>query len=81
MSWRRPPGGWFDLACWNGLSAAQQRRLIEHGALPFGYDAEGSCPNPARVAVETETDEAPGPRFYCWPCAVAYLTAHPHRTS
>lgn len=63
------------MGCWNGLSPAQQTRLIEVGNLPLGYKlGDGECPNGAEVAVETETDMAPGPRFYCRPCAIAYLT-------
>jgi len=61
------------MACWNGLSEDQQRRLIEHGNLPFGYQAEGWCSYGAEVEVTTMEDEAPGPRFYCLVCATAYL--------
>ena len=35
--------GWYGMACWNGLSADQQRRLLEWGNLPFGYTPEGDC--------------------------------------
>lgn len=57
------------MACWNGLSAAQQRRLIEVGNLPLGYSADGWCPFPAAIEVpERAGDEAPGPRFYCSHC-------------
>jgi len=65
--------GWFGLRCWNGLSDAQQDRLIKVGNLPMGYRPEGSCPRGAVVAIETEHDEAPGPRFYCQSCAIHYL--------
>lgn len=65
--------GWYNLACWNGLSAAQQQRLIEHGNLPLGYRPEGDCQHGAEVAIETAADAAPGPRFYCRPCAIADL--------
>jgi len=65
--------GWWNMACWNGLSAEQQTRLVEWGNLPLGYVPEGTCPNPAEVAVEKETDVAPGPRFYCTACAREYL--------
>lgn len=68
-----PTRGWWNMACWNGLSAAQHARLIEYGNLPIDYQPEGDCPNPASVAVETENDAAPGPRFYCGPCAIIYL--------
>lgn len=67
--------GWFNMTCWNGLSAAQQTRLIEVGNLPLGYQPEGECPRGAEVAIETEDDAAPGPRFYCVPCAVDHLSA------
>lgn len=65
--------GWWGMACWNGLSDEQQRRLIEHGNLPINYRPQGQCPNGAEVAIETEDDTAPGPRFYCRACAVAHL--------
>lgn len=65
--------GWWNMPCWNGLSNDQQRRLIEVGNLPINYVEAGSCPNGAEVAIETEGDEAEGPRFYCGPCAIAYL--------
>lgn len=73
--------GWFRMACWNGLSDAQQTRLIEDGNLPIGYEPEGSeCHNGATIAVETAFDKAPGPRFYCVPCALKYLQEEmPHR--
>jgi len=61
------------MACWNGLSDEQQHRLIDVGNLEFGYEPAGRCPNGARVAIETEQDTAPGPRFYCVPCALVYL--------
>ena len=61
------------MTCWNGLSAAQQRRLIREGNLPFGYQPEGRCTAGAAVAIETATDAAPGPRFYCYDCALVYL--------
>lgn len=61
------------MACWNGLSREQQRRLIEVGNLPIDYQPEGTCQNPARVCIETQDDEAPGPRFYCTDCAIGYL--------
>lgn len=68
--------GWFNLTCWNGLSAEQQRMLIHEGVLPMGHKRpEGwRCTNGAEVAVETHADEAPGARFYCRACAIAYLT-------
>jgi hypothetical protein len=63
------------MACWNGLSAAQQVRLVTWGNLPFGYEPEGECPNPASVSIESEADASEGPRFYCWDCAVTYVQA------
>jgi hypothetical protein len=66
--------GWWGMPCWNGLSAEQQRRLIEVGGLPFGYEAEGDgCKRGAQCCVETMDDEAPGPRFYCFSCGIAHL--------
>lgn len=62
------------MACWNGLSIAQQVRLIEHGNLPFGYQPAGTCERGASVAIECQQDKAPGPRFYCAPCAIEYLS-------
>lgn len=69
--------GWYEMACWNGLSHEQQRLLIDVGVLPMGrWEPEGgSCPNGAEVAVETMHDTAPGPRFYCLSCAMVYLGA------
>jgi hypothetical protein len=63
------------MACWNGLSHEQQRLLIEKGVLPMGrWEPEGgTCEKGAEVAVEVESDEAPGPRFYCLDCALGYL--------
>ena len=61
------------MACWNGLSADQQRRLLEWGGLPFGYTPDGDCQRGAEVEITTMYDAAPGPRFYCRPCAVVYL--------
>jgi len=65
--------GWWGMACWNGLSPEQQRRLIEHGSLPWGYTPEGDCANGAELEVETMYDEAPGPRFLCRACGLRYL--------
>jgi hypothetical protein len=61
------------MRCWNGLSAEQQAHLIEHGYLPMGYEPEGVCERGATIAIETQDDKAPGPRFYCGPCAHDYL--------
>lgn len=79
----RPSNGWYDMVCWNGLSPEQQERLIHVGNLPMGYrlravaaltpTADGVCKRPAEVCVETMYDAAPGPRFYCRECAVAFL--------
>jgi hypothetical protein len=64
-----------EIVCWNGLSAEEQRTLIEVGALPFGYQPEGDegCPEPATVALEIAGDDAPGPRLYCHLCALDRL--------
>lgn len=67
-------GWWWDMSCWNGLSSDQQRRLLAAGNLPIGYRPEGECPNGAEVGIETEHDIAPGPRFYCRSCAIAFLS-------
>lgn len=67
------PGGWYGLACWNGLSAEQQEFLRVEGYLPFGYQPEGDCPCGAEVEITTMYDEFPGPRFYCRGCALKYL--------
>jgi hypothetical protein len=69
----RTDGGYWDMHCFNGLSAAQRKRVVEHGNLPFGYRAEGSCERPAELEVETKYDSYPGPRFYCVSCAIEYL--------
>lgn len=66
-------GFWWQMICWNGLSTPQQVRLIERGNLPLGYVPEGECKSGAEVAIETKDDTAPGPRFYCLPCAISYL--------
>ena len=65
--------GYWGMHCWNGLSEAQQRRLIEHGNLPLGYEPEGECPRGAELEITCRWDEAPGPRFYCLACAILYL--------
>lgn len=68
--------GWYDLGCFNGLSGDLQRRVVYWGNLPLGYDRNsGRCHNPAEVEITTVHDAMPGPRFYCLPCAVEYLTA------
>lgn len=66
--------GWWGMACWNALSAEQQTKLLIDGYLPIGYEPEGDgCTRGARVNIETMFDVAPGPRFYCIACAVAFL--------
>lgn len=66
------------MTCWSNLSQAQQTRLIEHGNLPMGYRPEGQgCGRGATVCIETEEDLAPGPRFYCHPCAIQHLQSSP----
>jgi len=69
----RQETGWWGMACWNALSHEQQRMLIERGVLELGFHPEGECPNRAVLMIECEDDEAPGPRFYCRPCAIKYL--------
>jgi len=64
---------WWGMVCWNGLSPSQQRELVERGTLEFGYKPRGRCKTGAEVAIETVADASPGPRFYCLPCAVAYI--------
>lgn len=61
------------MACWNGLSMDQQIRLLTIGNLPLGYLPAGVCRSGAEVEVATMFDIAPGPRFYCRPCAIVYL--------
>jgi hypothetical protein len=68
-------GFWWNMRCWNGLSVEQQERLLTVGNLPIDYIPEGGCPNGAEVAIETQWDQAAGPRFYCCECAVSYLYA------
>lgn len=66
--------GWWNMICWNGLSLEQQDTLITVGTLSIVYVPEGECENPAEVCIETRDDRAPGPRFYCKPCAIEYLS-------
>jgi hypothetical protein len=63
----------YGLPCWEGLSPAQQRTLIERGVLDVGWRPDGSCDQPPRCEVITADDEAPGPRFYCYDHAIAHL--------
>lgn len=67
--------GWYNLLCFNSLDGALQRRLVYYGNIPLGSPADGRCHNPAEVEITTVHDAMPGPRFYCLPCAVEYLTA------
>lgn len=67
------PGGWWGLACFNGLSTEQQEMVVVEGFLPFGYRPAGTCPNGAAVEITTMWDRFPGPRFYCRPCAIKFL--------
>lgn len=61
------------VVCWNALSTRQQRLLID-GDVPFIRLPEGDgCDRPASVLLEMVDDEAPGPRFYCYGCALAHL--------
>lgn len=65
--------GWWNMACWNGLSVEQQNRLINVGNLPIFSEPAGECQRGAEVGIETNQDMAPGPRFYCRPCAIKFL--------
>lgn len=69
--------GWWNMACWEGLSADQQQELIERGTLEIGYVPEGACQNGASLCIERQHDAAPGPRFFCVPCAIKYLQGLP----
>lgn len=66
--------GYWGMLCWNALSADQQEFLRTKGYLPWGYRPEGECPNGAELEITTMYDEFPGPRFYCRPCAVQWLS-------
>ena len=68
------------MACFNGLSAEQQHRVVTHGNLEWGYKPEGTCPNGAEVEITTMYDKFPGPRFYCLDCGVGYLATLPNDT-
>jgi len=65
--------GMWNMTCFNGLNMDQQIFLIERGYLPVGYVPQGGCLRGAEVEVTTDRDLYPGPRFYCRPCAIAYL--------
>jgi hypothetical protein len=67
------------MPCWNGLSALQQQRLIEHGNLPLGYPGLVECQRGAECSIETLDDAAPGPRFYCYGCGAEFLSGEEHR--
>jgi len=68
------PKGMYGMWCWNSLSTAQQLRLIHHGNLPIDFQPEGeTCLEDAQCEITTVDDQSPGPRFYCYRCAVAYL--------
>jgi hypothetical protein len=72
--------GWWNMACWNGLSLEQQEFLRTEGYLEFGYTPRGVCQRGAEVEVTTMWDEFPGPRFYCVECAAEYLRHLPTGT-
>ena len=65
--------GWWNMACWNGLSPEQREFLRTQGYLEFGYEPEGECQRGAEVEVTTVWDEFPGSRFYCAVHAIDYL--------
>lgn len=72
--------GWWGMSCWNALSKRQQRQLIERGTLEIFSKPEGdACDQAAAVMVECQDDEAPGPRFYCLPCAILFLSGKVHQ--
>lgn len=62
--------GMWNMPCFNGLSDAQKKRVVEWGNLPMGYEPEGPCLEPAEIEIQTVWDHYPGPRFYCRRCAV-----------
>lgn len=64
----------WGMHCWNGLSAEQAEFLRTEGYLPIFTAPQGECLSGAEVEVTTMYDKFPGPRFYCLPCAVEYLT-------
>jgi hypothetical protein len=61
------------MPCWNALHPEQQDRLIEIGNLPINYVERDPWHTGAEVAIELPDDQAPGPRFYCRPCAISLL--------
>lgn len=62
------------MPCFNGLSDEQQKRVVEWGNLPFAYEPAGTlCENGAEVGVYLDTDEYPGPRYYCRNCAIDWI--------
>jgi hypothetical protein len=72
--------GLYTLFCFNALGPDQQEFLVVEGYLPMGYIPRGgTCLNGAEVGLEFASDypgeRAPGPRFYCVPCAIEYLRA------
>lgn len=69
--------GLWGLSCWNALSPEQQDCLRNVGVLQIGYTYEGTeCDRGAEIGIERpyRGDEKPGPRFYCLPCALNYIT-------
>lgn len=73
MSGTEHERGWWNMACWNGLSPEQQEFLRTEGYLELGYQPRGECPRGAEVEVTTMWDEFPGPRFLCVQCAIDWL--------
>jgi hypothetical protein len=69
-----PRRGWWNMPCFNGLSEAQQKQVVEEGYLEIGYQPEGQCLNGAEVEVTTMWDKFPGPRFYCRGCGIEFLS-------
>lgn len=67
------PEGLWGMHCFNALSEEQQTMVVVEGYLPLGWQPEGRCPNGADCEIVTVDDLTPGPRFYCYPCAITYL--------
>ena len=75
--WFDTPEGWWGLlSCWNRMSLDQAERLRTTGSPATSYepwDNPHRCDRPAEVAMQTQDEDYPGPRFYCRPCAIEYL--------
>lgn len=67
--------------CWYAMDETEQRNTIITGHPPAELSGNGSCANPATVAVEFVDDLAPGPRKMCVACAVEELLNGGHERS